>query len=278
MDIVKYILDLIQNNIILSVATLIGTIVGIGGWLESKKSKKELKNYEYLFRIAANNIDRDLTKEQLEQLHKEKNEMQQKVMGLNKIIKEDIPFEARRTVLFDRLKEDEKYLIESFTKYKNTKSEYEKIEQIENNIPEEILTEIELHIMPDYLSEQRKQRYMSMFTYISVGSAILSVLPLTRVLGNFVILWSLYPLIRICALNLPKNKKERRKYITNILYYVVLSVIGIYNAILLLHVIFEYYIDDIFMLISTITLPLFVIMLLFRIIPKLIQILLRKKQ
>ncbi len=268
---IQYIVKLITNNIILSIATLVGTLVGILGIVDSKKSKKELNKYEYLFKIAEKNIDRDLTTEELEQLHKQKKEIQQKLDGLNNIIQNDIPLEAQKTVLLDRLKEDEKYLVHSYNNYSNTKKEYEELLKTKTDIPKDILNEIEFHIMPEYLIQQKKQRYMSMLTYISYITAFLSIIPVVRSLGNFSIIFSAYPLIQIFILSMPKDKKKRKKYLKKIIYYTVFIILGIYDFIITIAFSYYWHINDIFLMIAIITYPLFIIMLIIKIIKAIIK-------
>lgn len=274
-EIMNYILEIIQNNIILSIATLISTIVGIWGFAISRRSKKEMKRYEYLFQLADQNIDKNLSEEELDNLKKQKDEAQKKIESLNNIIKYDIPLEARKTILADKLKEQEIALGQSFEKYNKTKEEYEKIAQVNNCIPENILREIENHIMPDYLVQQQKSRYMSMLTIISYVSAILSVIPFVRSFGSFVIVLSLYPLIKIARLNLPKNEQERTKYISKIVIGVILVILGIYNLFMFFSIIYDIRWDngawDIMLIIAFFTFPAFILSVLFLVIWKMIK-------
>ena len=148
-------------NAILGVVTIVGTLFGIISYADSKKSKKELEKYTYLFDLAEKNIDKKLTLEEIQRLHDEKKEM-------DKIVKEEIPRQARITVLYDRLKADEEYLSMSYNRYVETKKEYEKLQsENEVKIPQNILDEIEHQILPDYLIKEQKQKYMSMLTIIS---------------------------------------------------------------------------------------------------------------
>ena len=126
-----------------------------------------------------------------------------------------------------------------FEKYQKTKEEYEEIAKIENSIPEYILREIENHILPDYLIQQQKNRYMSMLTIISYVSAILSVVPIVRSFGSFAIIISLYPLLMIFKLNLPKNKQDRTKYISKIIVGLFLLILGIYNLIMFFLIVYD---------------------------------------
>ena len=274
-EIMNYILQIIQNNLILSIATIISTIIGIWGFVNSRKSKKEMKRYEYLFQLADQNIDKNLSEEELDDLKKQKDETQKKIESLNNIIKNDIPLEARKTILADKLKEQEIALGQSFEKYKKTKEEYEEIAQINNSIPDSLLREIENHIMPDYLVQQQKSRYMSMLTIISYVSAILSVIPFVRNFGSFVIVFSLYPLLKIIRLNLPKNEQDRTKYFCRIVIGMMLIILGIYNLIMFFSIIYDVKWDngawDIMLIVSFFTFPAFILSVLALIIWKMIK-------
>lgn len=267
--------EIIQNNIILSIATLIGTIFGVWGFVNSRKSKKEIKRYEYLFQIADQNIDKNLSEEELDNLKKQKDEAQKKVESLNNIIKNDIPLEAQRTILADKLKDQEFALGQLFEKYQKTKEEYEEIAKIENSIPEYILREIENHILPDYLIQQQKNRYMSMLTIISYVSAILSVVPIVRSFGSFAIIFSLYPLLMIFKLNLPKNKQDRTKYISKIIVGLFLLILGIYNLIMFFLIVYDLNGNNrawgIMLIVFYFTLPIFSIIIISLIIWRLIK-------
>lgn len=267
---VKNIINIITNGYILGIATLVGTLLGILGIIDSRKSKKELKKYDYLFSIAEKNIDKDLTTEELEQLHKQKEKIQQQLDRLNKVIKNDIPLEAQRTALLDRLKENEEHLVNSYNNYNNTKKEYEEISKIKTDIPTEILKEIELHIMPEYLVQKKIQKYMSMLTYISYASALLSIIPVGEVYGKFTIIFSIYPLIRIFIINLPKDKKKRKEYFKHIAYYATLIILGIYNLIIGIIVINFHYsqYNDYLLMVAVVTYPIFIIMVILESIKK----------
>lgn len=117
---------------------------------------------------------------------------------MDKIVKEEIPRQARITVLYDRLKADEEYLSMSYNRYVETKKEYEKLQsENEVKIPQNILDEIEHQILPDYLIKEQKQKYMSMLTIISYATAFLSIIPFLGIFSNFSIIATIYPLVCI---------------------------------------------------------------------------------
>lgn len=206
-------------NIILGIVTIAGTLFGAISIYDARKSKKELKKYTYLFDLAEKNIDKKLTLEEINRLHEEK-------QAMDKIIKEEIPRQARLTVLYDRLKADEEYLSSSYNRYKQTQKEYEKLqleEQIE--IPKNILDEIEHQILPDYLIKEQRQKYMFMLTTISYTTAFLAIVPFLNIFSRYSILATVYPLLRIIGLNMPKEKQERKRYILNLFYTATLIIL-----------------------------------------------------
>lgn len=217
-------------NIILGIVTIAGTLFGAISIYDARKSKKELEKYTYLFDLAEKNIDKSLTLEEINRLHEEK-------QAMDKIIKEEIPRQARITVLYDRLKADEEYLSSSYHRYKQTQKEYEKLHQEEKiEIPKNILDEIEHQILPNYLIKEQRQKFMSMLTTISYATAFLSVIPIFSMLSRYSILFTAYPLIRIIGLDMPKGKQERRKYMLNVFHssaLIILFMLNIYLGLLL---------------------------------------------
>lgn len=266
-------------NIIFGIATIIGTLFGIISAIDARKSKKELNKFSYLFSIAEKNIDKDLTQDELNRLHQEKKDMKKVLCDLEKTIKNDVPKQARKTVLYDRLKADEEYLSISYNRYIETKNEYEKLEQETNiQIPQKIMDEIELQILPDYLIKQKKQKYLSMLTMISYITAFLSALPTINVFSKFLILITIYPLIRIIMLNMPKNKRECRKYILNLFLIIVIIVLTMVNIYLGFNIYFNWHNVYESEMIITITLPLLILLLVPKIVIMLIKYVKNRKK
>ena len=254
-------------DIVLGIVTIVGTLFGAISILDARKSKKELEKYTYLFDLAEKNIDKTLTLEEINRLHEEKKAM-------NKIIKEEIPKQARITVLYDRLKADEEYLSSSYHRYKQTQKEYKQLHQEEKvEIPQNILDEIEHQILPDYLIKEQKQKFMSMLTIISYATAFLSVIPIFNIVGRYSILFTAYPLIRIIGLNMPPNKQTRKKYILNVSYNAILITLFVLNVYLgSLYLEYYYYDYRIFDIDLQLILPMVSLIFLFLLIPKIISI------
>jgi len=206
------------TDIILGFITVIGTVFGLVSCLDARKSRKDLEKYSYLFDQAEKHIDKNLTLEELNRLHKEKQEMDQ-------VIKKEIPKQARIAVLYDRLKADEEYLSASYNRYIQTKNEYINLnEEIRVEIPQKILTEIENQILPEYVIKQKKQKNMSLLTIISCSMAVFASIPVLNEFSRFFALAILYPLVKLFMLSMPKDKQERRKYILTLLYNSIFTI------------------------------------------------------
>lgn len=222
-------------NIVLGIITIAGTLFGAISIFDARKSKKELEKYTYLFDLAEKNIDKTLTTKEINRLHEEKKAM-------DKIIKEEIPKQARITVLYDRLKADEEYLSSSYHRYKQTQKEYEQLQLEEKiEIPQNILDEIEHQILPDYLIKEQKQKYMSMLTTISYATAFLSVIPIFNMVSRYSILFTAYPLIRIIGLGMPQNRQKRKEYILNVFHNTALIIFFLLSVYLGLLSFEQYY-------------------------------------
>lgn len=263
------------GSIVLGIMTIAGTLFGAISIYDARKSKKELKKYTYLFDLAEKNIDKNLTLKEINRLHEEK-------QAMDKIIKEEIPRQARITVLYDRLKADEEYLSSSYNRYKQTQKEYEKLQLEEKiEIPKNILDEIEHQILPNYLIKEQKQKFMSMLTTISYTTAFLSVIPIFSILSRYSIIFTAYPLIRIIGLDMPKDKRERKKYILSVFHnltLIILLAINIYLG-LSLYEQYQYHYHYRWMGIDLeIILPMTLLIFLLLLIPKIINVYKNRKR
>lgn len=252
---------------ILGIMTIASTLFGAISIYDARKSKKELNKYTYLFDLAEKNIDKNLTLDELNRLREEK-------QAMDKVIKEEIPRQARITVLYDRLKADEEYLSQSYNRYKQTQEEFQKLQQEEKiQIPKKILTEIEQQILPNYFIKEQKQKNMSMLTIISYATAFLSMIPIVNVFSRYLIIFTIFPLIRIIGLDMPKDRRERTKYILNIFHSFALIILFALNTYLGLLLYQQYHYPyrrrDIDL---DIILPMTLLIFLFLLVPKVINI------
>lgn len=207
-------------NLFFGIVTLISLIFAIVSKVDSSQSKKRLKDYTYLFDIAKRNMDKSTTQEELDKIEAE-------FKNMKKAIKEGIPLEARKTVLKDRLIAEEEQITNIYKQYNQTKKQLEEMSVISTDMPKEISNAIETHIMPRYVIVQQRQKFFTILAIISYISAFLSAIPFFNTIGMVVMLFSVYPLFKIFGLYVPKDKIERRKYLTKLLLYFFLLICGL---------------------------------------------------
>ena len=80
--------------------TTLGTILGVIAWRQSKSSSRI---NDFLFRQAERNIDRHLTDEEIRNKKTEAARISDEITALRNRLEVEIPIEAKRTVLRDRL-------------------------------------------------------------------------------------------------------------------------------------------------------------------------------
>ena len=200
-------------SIISIIIAIIGTGFGIISYYSSKKANESIKTYEYLFKIAKESMDLNDKSEEIFNKSKELNKLETDLNTMRKAIKDSIPIEARKTVLYDRLKIEEEQLVNYYNRYMKTMLSYRQLEETSTDIPDYILNEIDFHIQPDYLIKSMRQKYLSMLTFISYTTAIISIIPVISIFARYLIVLTLYPLIRWGLLMIPKDKREMRQYL-----------------------------------------------------------------
>ena len=87
-------------NIFFGIIGLLGTVYG---YLSFRSGSKQKKVYSYLFELAEKNIDKDITENKLENAKQQVKMVSKEIESLQEQIRRDIPKEARRAVLKDRL-------------------------------------------------------------------------------------------------------------------------------------------------------------------------------
>lgn len=206
-------------EIIFGAATLIGTAVGIWQTIKVKKQEKDLEKYKFLFDAAEKSIEKEKTIEELEILKNEKQMM-------DEAIKTELPKRAHLTVLSDRFKDDEKNVVTYYKRFTETKEEYEQLQgEVHTEIPESILKEIENQIMPQYLIKEERDACMRGITIIAYVASFFSVFNSTKILTRLLLAATIFPLLRLWQLTLPKDLEKRKEYLLTT-GFALLAVIG----------------------------------------------------
>ncbi|GAB1544216.1 hypothetical protein NUACC21_68920 [Scytonema sp. NUACC21] len=193
--------------VILAISGIIGTILGFVGiwlsviaWQDSQRSKKELS---YLFKVAELNIDKSVTEEEIAKKRQVLDNISDKVISLQNQIKKEIPIEARRAVLLDRLNSS----IEILTKYhRDVKQTQQELERLGNpqQLPKEVTQEIEAEIQPRYLLKEKISRAQTLLSTLTGLAAITSAIlpnPFDDWVRNLFLIAAIIPAIELFKLN-----------------------------------------------------------------------------
>ncbi|NET40094.1 MAG: hypothetical protein F6K19_50510 [Cyanothece sp. SIO1E1] len=96
-------------SILFGLIGVIGTIVGFLSWRSGNKTQNA---YEYLFKLAEKNIEKENLDQGINQSKAQLQETLTRVSDLQSKIERDIPAEARRAVLLDKFNTQVEYLNE----------------------------------------------------------------------------------------------------------------------------------------------------------------------
>ena len=196
------------------------------------KLRKDINNLNYLFLLI---VDKNLTEERIICLHEEERTLKENLKNIQSFIHNDMPKRAKKVILYDKLKGEEEAVFINYKKYIETKEEYNKLcDDLDNEIPKEILKEIEDYICPKYYLDNKKQKYSLMLTVISCLVAVLSIIPIFNMFSKYCILFGLYPLSGLFIVNTPKDSEKRKKYIRNAIFCIILFILIILELYLFL--------------------------------------------
>lgn len=178
-------------SIALGVFGAIGTIFGIMSYRSAKRSDIV---YSHLFKIAEQNIDKLAAEEDLARSRQRVQAETDKIRELQNTIREEIPKEARRAVLRDKIKGNVDLINETYVSLEQSRAILAEIGEAQE-IPEELHKAIENEIMPEYLLERRKSNLRNYLTIVTASAAIGSIL-LPYPLSSF-ITWGLLVLLGV---------------------------------------------------------------------------------
>jgi hypothetical protein len=211
--------DLQARASVLNIFGFIFGVVGVAGtiytYLSWRSGRKRERVYKYLFEVAEKGIDAKATEEKLVKGREEVKEVSQRIDELQNRIRRDIPREAKRAVLTDRLNSQMTHLMELFESVKRTQTDLREIGD-QADIPPEIRKEIEAEIMPEFLLRDRRSSLKTYLTIITTAAAISSAIlpyPFSTWI-SFVLLVLAVPVIALLVkYTLPVDRADRRKQI-----------------------------------------------------------------
>jgi len=190
---------------------LIGTFLAILTWRSHKKTKQI---YDYLFNIADKNIEKDITEAEISKKKDEVEIASMRISELQEQIRKDIPIEAKRAVLKDRLNSQIEQLKLLLDSTKIIQKNLNKIGE-SSQIPSEIFKAIENEISPEYIIREKRSNLKTILMMITTAAAISSTLlpyPLGRGISWFVLLLGVPVLISLIK-TMPRNQISQIKII-----------------------------------------------------------------
>lgn len=205
----------ITLNICFGVIGLIGTVFGVFSWYQSQRTTKR---YEYLLDIADKNIDKNVTEKELARKREDIREATEQVRALQNHIEKQIPIEARRTVLKDRLNAEVELLHRTRNNVVLLKQELTEMGEFAN-IPRGLMRSIEAEISPEYLMREKRSTLKTYLTIVTTASAIASSLlnGTLRELVTFpLLILGILFLVRLLKLSLHQSAYDPNKIVARI--------------------------------------------------------------
>lgn len=221
----------LKNNWLNIIFGLITTISFIIGYLSWRYAEKQKEVFGYLFNLAEKNIDKDITEANLSKRKEEVEKMSNQIAHLQQKIRDDIPKEARKAVLKDRLFSQIAIMKQHYDSIINIKKELQLLSE-SPEIPPELMKSIENEISPEYILKERRSNLKTYLTIIASIAALLStimpiILPYEIVkLLNIIIFLPFVPILYlfIKTYNIyDKIYNKRLKYQIGIYMFLVLG-------------------------------------------------------
>jgi len=169
-------------NILFGLFGVVGCIFGYLSW-------KFTAPYKHLFELADKHIDKTLTDEQLSETKEKLNVEAEKIKELQNKIRHEIPIEARRAVLRDKLETNIEQIQEVYISLNKSRKQLEQLGD-KSSIPIAIEDAIKSEIQPEYLINRKKAELRNYLTLITATAAISSAIlpyPFSRFASWFIL-------------------------------------------------------------------------------------------
>lgn len=154
---------------------VLGTaLTALGTWLTIKAKRSE-RTYEYLFRIADQNIDRELTEEEIAHRHKQLDITSSQLEALRKYIEKEIPVEAKRVVLQDRLRANMDVLQGTLESTMEIRRSLDSLGGSSGLYPD-LIRAVQNEITPDFVAETKRADLKTYLTVAAVVTAISAII------------------------------------------------------------------------------------------------------
>jgi hypothetical protein len=229
--------DFVTNPVFQWAAFIVGVLGAAIATYALLESRKKDRIRDYLFELAEKNLDKKITEEQLAERKREVKEASDRIESLQKRIEREIPLEAKRTVLKDRLDMNISALHQTLLAVRALKQDLEGLGS-SSDIPPDLLKSVEREISPEYLITAKRESLKTYLTIVMTASAVLSsAVPFYEIrllIQTPLLLLGAFILLALAKVSLPKQRSKEHRVMLQVLW-VSLSIVGtIVSALLLL--------------------------------------------
>lgn len=197
-------------NLFAGLTGIIGTIIAI---VTLQKGKKTKKLQDYLLEKAKIALESEDAESKLKATKQELSNVESKINTLQDQIQKELPLQARRAVLSDRLDESFENLQKYYSDVINTKAKLREL-GINSNISDELLKNIETEIEPKYKLKEKISNNQIGLTITSTISGIFFVAvpyPFGNYIGLTILILGIPFLFQVARYTLIKNSQDKQK-------------------------------------------------------------------
>lgn len=209
-------------NLVFGLIGVIGTIIGVVQWRSAKQTDR---SYKYLLELAEKNIEKNISEEELSRKREDIKQATSQIKSLQEQIRREIPMEARKAVLKDRLYAEVERLSHTYALVVELRKQLNEM-PTESNIPLDLMKSIESEISPEYIINEKKSNLKTYLTIVTTGAAIFSALiqsPLERLITIPLLLIGLPILFQLLKLSIPQQHDKRQKMIAQVRFIIPLG-------------------------------------------------------
>lgn len=218
-------------GIILGIIGVIGTAYTVYGFYQEKKSNK-LR--DYIFEKAKINIEHEYNEQKLNETKDELNNIQFKFNEVKDQIKKDLPIEAKKVVLKDKLDVTYENLMRFYNDVLRIKSQLDELGE-ESKVSNEILDSIKAEVEPQYFIREKISNAQSYLTVTSTLAGIIFIIlphPMDNLIGIPVLLLGVPFLYRIIKNTGIRKKTFKTKISKNKVKIILIPLLYIFSIIL----------------------------------------------
>lgn len=210
-------------NYIVGLIGVISAVITIYAFRQSYKTKKL---QDFVYKQAQIALEKESAQEKLNQTKEELTNVETRLTELQKQIQKDLPIEARKAVLKDRLEESIENMKKYYDDVTTTKEKLSKLGE-NNSISDELLKSIQQEIEPKYLIKEKINNLKTYITIVSTLSGVVFAIvpyPFGNYLGGTLLLISFPIAIQLIKLTIVVKSKDKQS--TNSILRFWISLVG----------------------------------------------------